>query len=211
MRIENRTRVIVLLLLFAGTLGCQSPHYGQNRNRNDLALFGGLAGAGIGAALSKGNSNTGENALLGAAVGALSGAVVGDHMDEVEARNQTLFQQHLGRQLAGATTIEDVIALSQAGLGDDVIRAHLVRHGIARPLSTQDLILLKQQGVSDGVIQAMQVPPRPAVTSTLHTPVIVEEHYHAGPPFPYFYHRHYPRRRCFGPRPGFSWGVSFSN
>ena len=199
----------ILIVLFSG-VGCQTPYH-QNQNRNDLALFGGLTGAGIGAALSNGNSNTGENAVIGAALGALTGAAIGNQADEIEARNQVLFQQHLGRQLAGATTMKDVVSLSQAGLSDDVIRTHIARHGVSRQLSTQNLIAMKQQGVSDAVIQAMQAPPVVDVVSASDAPVIVEEHYHAGPPFPWFHYRHHHRPRCYPRTPGFNWGVSFSN
>ena len=208
-------RFSLSIALVAAT-GCQGPYYqnGQHQNRNGMALFGGLAGAGIGTALSKGNSNTGENALLGAALGALTGAAVGNTVDEVEARNQAIFQQRLGRQLAGATTIDDVISLSRAGLGNDVIRTHIARHGIARPLTAQDLIVLKQNEVSDAVINAMQSPPVPTVVPMAPRPVILEEHYYSAPRSPWFHYRHYPHGRRHHPhrgRPAFRWGMSFSN
>ena len=208
-------RYMVLVTLVA-VAGCQGPayQYGQHQNRNGMALFGGLAGAGIGAALSNGNSNTGENALLGAAVGALTGAAVGNAVDDVEARNQALFQQRLGRRLAGATTINDVISLSKAGLGDEVIRTHLARHGMSQPLTTQDLIVLKENGVSDTVINAMQNPPVPRDIAAKQQPVVIEEHYHSAPPFPWFQYHHHRGRRHYYPhrrRSGVSWGMTFSN
>ena len=213
-----RIKYIVTMTVLLGIVGCQAPYYqqqGQHQNRNGMALFGGLAGAGIGAALSKGNSNTGENALLGAALGAVTGAAVGNAVDEVEARNQALFQQHLGSQLTGSTSINDVVSLSQAGLGDEVICTHIARHGVARSLSAQDLIVLKQSGVSDKVINAMQAPPpRPSVVAPAGQPVIVEEHYYAPPPYPWFHYRQHHRRHFHPhrrPRPGVSWGVTFGN
>ena len=213
MKHSNALRYLALALLVC-LFGCQTPYDHRSRqNTRDFSLFGGLAGAGLGAALSKGNSNTGENALLGAALGALTGAAVGSHMDDVEARNQALFEQHLGRQLAGAVTKDDVISMSQAGLGDEVIRTHIARHGIARPLTTQDLIKLSQQGVSDGVLQAMQAPPIPRIPPPSQVPVIVEEHYYGGPHFLPAWSPHYGHHRPCYPhqRPGFSWGLSFGN
>ena len=213
MKHSNALQYLAVALLVC-LIGCQTPTaYRSRQNTRDFSLFGGLAGAGLGTALSNGNSNTGENALLGAALGALTGAAVGSHMDDVEARNQALFEQHLGRQLAGAVTKDDVISMSQAGLSDEVIRTHIARHGIARPLTTQNLIELSQQGVSDGVLQAMQAPPIPRIPPSSQAPVIVEEHYYGGPHFLPTWSPHYGHQQhCYPhPRPGFSWGLSFGN
>lgn len=182
-----------LCLVFSG---CASPYH-----RDQLALFGGLTGAAIGTAASNGNDNAPENAIVGALAGTFTGAVVGDHLDAVEARNQALIQQQLGRRLAGSVSLQDVIALSQAGLSDQVITTHIAHHGLARPLVARDLITLKQNGVSDPVIAAMQSPP---VSASAPQPVIVEEHIHNwhGPPA----HRH-----CRPPGSRVHWGVTFGN
>ena len=199
----------ILLSLVMAMAGCQSPYH-----RDQMALFGGLAGAGLGAALSKGDKNLGENAAVGAAIGAFTGAAVGEHMDEVEAQNQALFQQRLGRQLAGATTIDDVVAMSHAQLSDEVIRTHIANHGVARTLTAQDAISLKGNGVSDVVIQAMQSQPNRQVSNQrLAPPVIVQEHCYADPWYypPQRHHQfrhHYLRHGHRHPR--FSWGFSFS-
>ncbi len=189
--------VLSSCLIVTGADGCAS-------HRDELALFGGLSGAMVGAGLSKGGKNAPENAALGAAVGAVTGAVVGDHLDEVEARNQALFEQQLGRRLSGTVSFADVIAMSQAGLSDQVITTHIARHGVAKPPSAEDLIMLKQNQVSDAVIQALQAPP---ITAAPPAPVIVEEHYIHGAPYrPYGPPRHYYPRR-----PHAHWGISFSN
>ena len=201
---KSRTTVLTLLIVTVAvtSIGCRSPYHSDR-----LALFGGLSGAGLGASIGQASGKSAEGALLGAALGSLTGAVVGDHMDEMEARNQALIQERLGRRLAGAVRMEDVIAMSQAGLSDDVIRTHIAAHGVARPPTAQDLIILKQQGVSNAAINAMQTPPpRPAPAPAAPRPVVVEEHYYVPPPYPWHrYHRHRHRR------PGVSWGVSFSN
>lgn len=191
-------RNLLLLLILATLAGCRSPYHSDR-----LGLFGGATGAGIGAAIGEANGRPAEGALIGAALGSLTGVAVGDHLDEVEARNQQAIQAQLGRPLAGAATIEDVTAMSSAGLSDEVIRTHVAHHGIARPLTAQDLIALKQQGVSDGVINTMQSPPpRPAPVHT-RGPVVVEEHFY-GPPAPWC-----GPRRFHHHRPGVHWGVSF--
>ena len=66
--------------------------------------------------------NTGAGALVGAGVGVLGGATVGSGIDESEARNRALIEARLGRQLAaGAVSPEDVVAMSRAGVNEEVI------------------------------------------------------------------------------------------
>ncbi|MEN6457475.1 MAG: glycine zipper domain-containing protein [Thermoguttaceae bacterium] len=130
----------------------------------DGALFGGILGAGTGAIVGHAVGNTGAGALVGAGVGALGGAAVGNAMDESEARNQAIAQQ-LGRPVApGAVTVSDVVAMTRAGVREDLMIHHIRDHRMAAPLTTEDLINLPQQGVSSQVIAAMQAsPPRPVV------------------------------------------------
>jgi hypothetical protein len=208
---RNACLVLAFALIFAPALGCNSP-YRADRG----ALFGGLVGAGTGALIGDAVGNAGAGAAIGAGVGAISGAVVGSELDEIEARNQAMIEQQLGRQLAaGAVTIDDVLAMTRAGVNDELIVNHINAHGMARTLQASDLIMLQQSGVSTRVISAMQnPPPQPAkavvVREPAPTPVIVEE-YHYGPPVwrpyygPHHYYRHYP------PRSGVSWGLSFHN
>ncbi len=206
MNVLGKSISLVLLFVVSIISGCRSPYHSDK-----FGLFGGLAGAGLGAAIGEASGKSAEGALVGAAIGSLTGAVLGDQLDEVEARNQAMIERQLGRQMAGAVTIDDAIAMSKAGLGDEVIRTHIAAYGVARSLHAQDLIMLKQQGVSDAVIQSLQSPPSRATRSQdppprRAPPVIVEEHYY-GSPFPFSwrgYGRHHHRRR-----PGVSWGFSF--
>jgi len=199
----NVVRCAVLVAAVLAATGCRSPYYADQG-----ALTGGLAGAGIGALIGDASGNAGAGALIGSAVGATSGALIGNGLDEIEARNQALIQQSLGRQLAGAATTDDVVAMSQAGLSDEVIVTHLRVHGVARVPTADDLIRLKQQQVSDRVLQAMQNPPPAAVA--VSGPAVVEEHYYVAPPPvygpPWRYRHHHHPRAC---RPGgVSWGLS---
>lgn len=202
--------VTLALLMTVSAAGCQSPY-----RADQGALFGGLLGAGTGAIIGDAVGKTGPGAAIGAGLGAITGAAVGGELDEIEARNRAMIEQQLGRQLAaGAVRLDDVLAMTQAGVDDELIVNHVRAHGLAEPLSSSDLILLQQQGVSTRVIKAMQEPPRrpagPVVVHEPSPPVVVEE-YHYGPPLwgpPCYRRHHFWRHRA---RPGFSWGMSFHN
>lgn len=207
----NRLIIVLIVPSILGTIGCASPYHADRG-----ALFGGLTGAGVGALVGNAVGHTGAGAAIGAGVGALTGAAVGSGMDEMEARNRAMIEAQMGRQVAaGAVTIQDVVAMTQAGVNEELIINHIRAHGINRPLQTGDLISLQQQGVSTRVIQAMQEPPvqRPPNTVIVREPapppVIVEE-YHYGPPWwgpPHYYHHH---GHC-GPRARVGWGVAIHN
>jgi hypothetical protein len=169
--------------------GCRSPYHSDQG-----ALTGGLLGAGTGAIVGHALGNTGAGAAIGAGVGALSGAAIGNGMDEIEAKNRMMIAQQLGRQVApGAVTSDDVVAMTKAGVNEQLIVTHVRTHGMAAPLQTGDLIRLQQEGVSAGVIAQMQAsPPRPVQPVVIQepgpTPVIVEEYRYA----PYYGPRYYP-------------------
>ena len=176
--------------------GCQSPYHADRG-----ALFGGLTGAGVGALVGNATGNTGAGAAIGAGVGALTGAAVGSSLDEIEARNRAEIEARLGRPpVAGAVTVDEVIAMTQAGVDEEVIATHVRNHGVARPLMTNDLIFLQSNHVSARVIRAMQEPPvqQPVVVQGGPPPVVVHEYYGPG----YGHWGHYHHRRC-PPRVGF--------
>jgi len=210
---DRKTFCFVLLGLVVAvtTAGCQSPYHTDRG-----ALFGGLLGAGTGAIIGDAVGNAGAGTAIGAGVGALTGAALGSGLDEIEAKNRAMISQQLGRQVAAeAVTLDDVVAMTKAGVDDELIVNHIGVHGAAATLRPADLIFLQQQGVSTRVIKALQTPPQrpaqPAVASLPpSTPVIVEEH-HYGPPVwgPHYYPRHHRWHRHA--RPGVSWGVSLSN
>ena len=182
-------------------------------------LFGGLVGAGTGAAIGEQSGHPGAGAVIGTAIGAITGGAIGDNIDEDVARNRAEVEARMGRQMAGAVTPQDVVAMTQAGLSDDVIATHIRAHGVAQPPQVNDLINLRNQGVSDHVLKALQSTPGPQSAPAYVAgpqPVIVEERVYPyyrpywGPPPPYWYgyRRHGPPHRH---RPGYSVGVSFSN
>jgi hypothetical protein len=130
-------------------------------------------------------------------------------MDDIEARNRAMIEQGLQRPVGtNPVTNDDVVAMTQAGLSDEIIVTHIRSHGVARPPQAADLILLQQQRVSPAVIRAMQEPPmvaqRPVLVQPAPAPVIVEEYYYQ--PWPYY--RPY---RCPPPPPRVGVGVAFHN
>ena len=202
----------LLCLAAAGFVfcGCSTMNYAHRG-----ALAGGLAGAGIGAAVGESGGDAVPGALIGGALGAVTGAVVGDGIDADRAR-QAQIEAAIGRQMAGAVTTEDAIAMTRAGLSDEVITAHIRVSGVAQRPQVNDLIHLRNQGVSDAVITALQTTGGPIPTAgpvavvrgpPPPPPVIVEAvHYDPwcyGPPRWHGYHHH--RRH----RPGVTWGFHF--
>lgn len=174
--------------------GCLSPYYTDRG-----ALFGGVTGAGLGALAGSATGHPGAGALIGAGVGTVTGAAVGSSLDEIEARNRAQIEARLARPLApGGVTVEDVAAMSRAGVEDVTIINHVRANGIARPLQSADLIRLQQDGVRTPVVQALQTAPVAAAPGGVATPVvvpggpppvIVTPYY--GPPYPppYRWHR----------------------
>lgn len=205
-----RCSYFMTLLLFVVGVGCKSPYHADKG-----AAVGGLTGALAGAAIGEHNDNPLAGALIGGAVGMIAGNAIGESIDEDIARNNAIVEQRMGRRLAGATQLEDVVAMTQAGLGDQVIVTHIQSHGVVQPPTAQDMIFLKQQGVSDVVINTLQSQP-PITAERVGPParpVIVEEHhyvqpaYFGPPPRHYRYHRHYHPSH----RKGVHWGVSVSH
>ena len=153
--------------------------------------------------------------MIGGAVGALTGAAIGENVDEEVARNRAFIEQQMGRRMAEAVTVGDVVAMHQASLSDEVIITHLRGYGVAQRPKVEDLITLRNHGVSDAVVKAMQEtpPPQPPYPPPQPArPVVIEEHYY-GPPYPppYWHYRpYYPHRRRH-PAPGFHWGFSFGS
>ena len=172
-----RSLALYALAAVLSASGCQSTNHTEQG-----AVVGGLLGAGTGAVVGHALGNTGAGAAIGAGVGALSGAAIGNGQDQVEARNRAIIEQQIGRQLAGATRIDDVIAMTRAGIAPELIMNHVRAHGMAAPLQANDLILLQQQGVDGRVIATMQATPSPVARSRsscsrLPPPVIVEGYY----------------------------------
>ncbi|MEX2120319.1 MAG: glycine zipper domain-containing protein [Pirellulales bacterium] len=201
---ERVACLVAALLPALAAWGCQSPYYADRG-----ALLGSLTGAGVGAIVGDAVGNTGAGAAIGAGVGALSGAAIGSGLDEVEAKNRAMIEARMGRPVAaGAVTFQDVVAMTHAGVDEDLIINHIGANGVARPPQTGELIALQRDGVSKRVIEAMQAPPisqgPPVIVHEAPPPVIVDY----GPP-PYYYHPYY--HPYYRPRPRVGWGFSYSS
>ena len=74
--------------------------------------------------------------LSAGAIGALSGAALGNAADNAEARNRAHYHAHQQAQqvrLAQAVTLSDVVSMTHAGLGDDVIITQIRTKGLVQP------------------------------------------------------------------------------
>ncbi|MEX0717118.1 MAG: glycine zipper domain-containing protein [Planctomycetaceae bacterium] len=180
--------------------GCASPYHSDRG-----ALVGGLTGAGVGTLIGSGGGHPVAGALIGGGVGTLAGTVIGDSMDKKEAERHAAIPTVVGQPVAvGAVTVDDAIAMTQAGVSPDVIAGQVRSRGVAFPPGSHDLIRMQQAGVDPAVMQAMQATPgvMQVVRAPLPPPVIVEEHYYPYHPAPPWWHR--PRHRRPPPRPGIS-------
>lgn len=178
------------------TSGCASPYYADRG-----AAFGGVTGAGVGALVGSAVDHPVAGALVGAGVGAVSGAAVGRGMDDIEARNRAAIAATLGRQVpSGAVAFDDVIAMSQAGVNEEVIVNHIRYNGVQRPPQTGDLIALQRANVSPRVIAALQTPPAPAAGVAMAPPPVVL----APPPPGWGYPAYY-----YPPPPPVAYGFGF--
>ncbi len=196
------------------------PDYYQNDTAASTVV-GGAFGAVTGAIVG-GRKDRGEGALIGAGVGALTGNLLGrakDRADEQRAATGAAAVSQLNQQAAAmAVTSYDLVNMTRAGVGDDVIISTMQSRGLQIDLSPQGVIALKQNGVSDRVVYAAQQmaaargygptpvvgPVTPVVTAVGPPPTTVivapgpwrpYHHYH-----PYYYHR---------PRTFISYGVGF--
>lgn len=186
--------------------GCRSPYY-----QDQGTAVGALGGAGVGALVGSATGNAGTGALIGAGVGALTGNVVGGALDDIEARNRAQIAAQMGRPVAqGAATPAEVVAMTRAGVDQQLIVNYINNSGVAQPVGPQDVIYLTQQGVSPLVIQAMQTPRPPSGAPVAMMappgPVLVEEVVYAPPCYPPPYYCG-PPGPCH-PRVGWSVGVS---
>jgi hypothetical protein len=224
----------ILLLLAAAILAGQvefaqaqyiyqpAPDYYSNDTAGG-AVVGGALGAITGAAVS-GRKNRPENALIGAGIGALTGGLLGnakDRTDETRAAQGRAVVGQMNQQVAAAAvTNYDLVEMTRAGLGDDLIISTMRSRGVRLDLSPQQLIALKQQGVSDRVVLAAQdmgggrgyvAGPAPvAVVREVPPPVIVRPapvwgYRYYDPWDPWHRHHHYPR----GPRTHIHYSVGF--
>jgi osmotically inducible lipoprotein OsmB len=132
------------------------------------AVIGGASGAAVGAAVAH---NHGLGAIIGGAVGAAGGYVVGankdkifgkDHAaaDEAAQKNPATAEQARTATTAdlnndGFVTLDEVVAMKQAGVSDDQMIQRLRATGQVFNLNEEQQRYLAERGVSQNVIAQM--------------------------------------------------------
>jgi uncharacterized membrane protein YebE (DUF533 family) len=118
---------------------------------------GALTGAGVGALAGGLIGGNAAGALIGGAVGAAGGALIGYALDQQDRDNlqqqspQTLNRIDHGQELS----VNDIKAMSKAGIKDEVIISQIHSTHSIFHLSADQIIDLKDSGVSQNVIDAM--------------------------------------------------------
>ncbi len=185
------SRPLVMLLTVATALGAVQSAEAQYRYvpsrdyyQNDTAggtFLGGALGAITGAIIG-GRSKRGEGALIGAGVGALTGNILGRNKDRADQQQAAYGAASVARAnqaaAAQAVTNFDLIRMTQAGVGEEVIISTLRARGTRLDLSPEGLIALKESGVSERVLISAQnlmqnYAARPTTIATGPPPVIV--------------------------------------
>jgi len=156
--------------LLAGTVGCQQL---PGTPGQQGAAIGGVGGAVAGAALG-GEHNRLLGALLGGALGAGGGYVVGANSDRILHRDRAGAEEAVRRAQStpatpeqaryaqtadlngdGFVTMDEVVAMRQAGLPDQAILERLRATGQVFELTPEQQRYLHDRGVSDWVISQM--------------------------------------------------------
>ena len=157
----------------------------QNRfHRRRGAIFGGLAGAAVGAAIGDKGDNETAGALIGGAVGAVAGGAIGDQKDkriqqqhyhnhqtryyqqqlnaqqaQQQAQQQAVIDWRAEERIARAVSMEDVVTMVRRGLGEATVMQYVRANGVRHRLTVGDIISLHEQGVNEAIINAMQSAP----------------------------------------------------
>ena len=182
------------VLLVALASGCQTI----GPNTAGGGAIGTLAGSLTGAAIGATEGKAPEGALIGALAGGTAGSVFGSAIDRDVQQQRFAQQQFVNQQIAGAITMDQVVRMTQSGLGGDVVTRQIASQGIARRPTIEDLIFLKQNGVQDNVIHALQSARVAGQVSQPRYingggPVFVDTYTHLHAP-PRFRHQRHVRR-----------------
>jgi hypothetical protein len=162
---------VTLAACLAGLTACSSL---PGEPRTQGAVIGGLGGAAAGAAIGgKGNQVLG--ALLGGALGATGGYIIGANSDRITDSDRAAAQEAVqtaqtrpatARDVMAATTadvngdgfvtLDEVVAMRQAGLSDQQMLERLRLTGQVFELTAEQEQHLRSQGVSAHVVNQMQ-------------------------------------------------------
>jgi len=161
---------LATLLLF-GAVGCKDL---PGSKESQGAVIGGVSGAAVGTAVG-GEKHRLLGALLGGALGAGAGYVIGAHSDKITGndtnaatraiQNSTQYPATAAQARTAPTadingdgfvTLDEVLAMKQAGLTDDQMIAKLQATGQVFELTAEQQKYLTDQGISPRVVSSMQ-------------------------------------------------------
>ncbi len=208
-------QIAILTTAMLVPLGGKSLYGQYQGSTGNETVAGGIAGAIIGGIVGKQNDETPEGIAIGAALGALAGNAVGSSRQEMysqqQAYRQAAYQQQLAQQQVQqqayqrAASVQDVITMTQNGIGSSVIVNHLRSVGVRQEVGVTEIITLHRSGVDEQVISLMQQmstgqqarvavvsqPVRQAYVQPVYhsSPTIVVQHYRPAPPT--HLHRHH--------------------
>ena len=139
----------LLLPLFIGCAGF------NNTNNATETVTGGVIGGITGGLIGEHNDDPLVGTIIGTTAGALLANAAGQANDGIEAEIVATEQEYLER----AVTLNQLLAMTQAGVDDAVIISRIETNGPAQPLTTDDIIFLSKSQVAATVISAYQAPP----------------------------------------------------
>ena len=168
----NLPHITAFTISIFAILSCASETaVGQYFDTREDTIAGGVAGAIIGGIIGNQNDETPEGIAIGAALGALAGNAVGRDRNQAYLREQAYRQAAYQRQLASrqsqqqayqnAASVQDVISMSQNGIGPGVITRHLQKVGLQKEIGVPDIIAMSRSGVPESVIEFMQQTRNP--------------------------------------------------
>ena len=169
--------------LMISALGCQEL---PGTREQQGAVIGGASGAAVGAAV--GGENRALGALLGGLLGAGGGYLIGANWDKIrgedregaerasaeaqrdpataeEAKNATTADVNRD----GFVTLDEVVAMEQAGFADQEILDRLRSSGQVFELTEQQRQYLQNRGVSQRVVAQMEGLNRTPTSSSIPT------------------------------------------
>jgi len=167
---KNKIIICSLLATFLlSVVGCKDL---PGTKEQQGAVIGGLGGAAAGAAI--GGKHPLLGAILGGAIGAGGGYVIGANSDKITGKDtQGAAQAHQNAQANPATaaqvrnsttadlnndgfvTLDEVVAMKQAGLSDREMISRMKATGQVFELSSEQQQYLRDRGVSQNVITQM--------------------------------------------------------
>jgi len=156
--------------LVAMLVGCQEL---PGTRTQQGAVIGGAAGAATGAAVAKGNRGLG--ALIGGLLGAGGGYIIAAKTDKIDANDQDAARVAARKaeenpataaeartamtadlNLDGFVTMDEVVAMQQAGFSDQEIIKRLQATDQVFELTAEHQKYLRDHGVSQNVVSQMQ-------------------------------------------------------